>query len=398
MTPPFSHQSAIEYVMSLTPTGMREGRENVVKLMEILGNPQDTLQVFHVTGSNGKGSVCQMISQVLWKSLWKKVGLFISPHIIDINERFQINGQSIASGVLEEYYQKVLALSKKHSIEISSFEIQVIVMVLYFVDEEVDYAVVEVGLGGTYDGTNIFAHPLACFITSIALEHTHVLGKSRQSIVKNKLGIVKKGSHLYIPLKNKLIEITVKKVWAHLHTVRMPKKEITNLPGKHQQRNAEMVLECLVNVGFEKKAILQGLMTIENPGRFEWIKPNILVDTANNRENIRILAKMIRELPKAEKTITLFGTTQIDSLYAAELAQMVPCDERILVDDFCERALPCSQYSSWVRHNKIIHFSKENKEIEKTLADNTNRIIIYWSIYFLSEIINMSSKKAFASR
>lgn len=88
---------------------------------------------------------------------------------------------------LEKYYQRVIHESQKHTIPLSFFEIQVIVMVLYFLDQKVDYAVVEVGLGGTYDGTNIFTSPLACFITSITLEHTHVLGKTRQTILKNKL-------------------------------------------------------------------------------------------------------------------------------------------------------------------------------------------------------------------
>jgi dihydrofolate synthase/folylpolyglutamate synthase len=85
-------------------------------------------------------------------------------------------------------------------------------MVLYFVEKKVDYAVVEVGLGGTYDGTNIFHHPLACFITSITLEHTHVLGKTRQSILKNKLGIIKKNTYLYTPIKNKLVQETCKRI------------------------------------------------------------------------------------------------------------------------------------------------------------------------------------------
>jgi dihydrofolate synthase/folylpolyglutamate synthase len=104
-----------------------------------------------------------------------------------VNERFQINGESISNNTLEKYYKKVLNLTKIHNIPLSFFEIQVVVMVLYFVAEKVDYAVVEVGLGGTHDGTNIFTHPLACFITSITLEHIHVLGKTRTSILKNKL-------------------------------------------------------------------------------------------------------------------------------------------------------------------------------------------------------------------
>jgi dihydrofolate synthase / folylpolyglutamate synthase len=103
--------------------------------------------VFHVTGSNGKGSVCQMISQVLYKEFRKKVGLFTSPHLVDITERFQINGIPISPIKLNTYYKKVIGLTKKYRIELSFFEIQVVAMVLYFSDEKVDYAVIEVGLG-----------------------------------------------------------------------------------------------------------------------------------------------------------------------------------------------------------------------------------------------------------
>ena len=311
---------SIDYVMSLTPGGMKDGRDNVLKLMKILWNPQNTLQVFHVTGSNGKGSVCQMISQVLWKKFWKKIGLFTSPHFIDINERFQINGKPIHDNLLEIYYEKILDLSKVYSIPLSFFEIQVIVMVLYFVDEKVDYAVVEVGLGGTYDGTNIFNHPLACFITSITLEHTHVLGKTRNSILENKLWIVKRNTHLYTPLRNKLTVTTCKKLWVHLHTVNKTQKTVTNLPGKHQQINALLVMKALIEIGFERKSIQEGLQNIYNPWRFEWITPTILVDTANNAENIGILGKMVGATTKKKKTVIMFGTTQVDVSYAQKLS------------------------------------------------------------------------------
>lgn len=123
-----------------------------------------------------------------------------------------------------------MQLAGKHDIPLSFFEIQVIVMVLYFVAEEVEYAVVEVGLGGTYDGTNIFEKPLACFITSITLEHTHVLGKTRSSILKNKLGIIKNDTPLYTPLRNKLIEKACQENNVSLHILLPDQKKKTNLP------------------------------------------------------------------------------------------------------------------------------------------------------------------------
>lgn len=119
-------------------------------------------------------------------------------------------------------------------------------MIFYFVDEKVDYAVVEVGLGGTYDGTNIFSRPLACFITSVTLEHTHVLGKTRTTILRNKLGIVKPRTHLYTPLRNKTIATYCKKNHVHLKTVKkIQDNNLTNLPGDHQRKNAELVMQAL---------------------------------------------------------------------------------------------------------------------------------------------------------
>lgn len=388
---------SIDYVMSLTPSGMQEGRDNVLKLMNILWNPQDTLSVFHVTGSNGKWSVCQMLSQVLWKSFGKKVGLFTSPHFIKINERFQINGIPIVDTELESYYKRVITLAEKHDIPLSFFEIQVAVMVFYFCDKKVDYAVVEVGLGGTYDGTNIFKKPLACFITSIALEHTHVLGKTRTSILRNKLGIIKKWTHLYTPLANILIETTCQKNNVSLHTLAKNQKQKTNLVWGHQEKNAGIVFEALKDQWFDEKKILSWLQNIYNPWRFEWIAPHILVDTANNRENIGILKKMIQKMDLKNITI-LYGTTQTESAYAEEFAQMIPGKRRILIDDFCERALPCDTFSSWVRHDGIIHLFEEVNKVQKILMDKGSVIIVYGSFYLVWEIIKLSRYKTFAMR
>lgn len=124
----------------------------------------------------------------------------------------------------------------------------------------------------------------------------------------------------------------------------MPTKKITNLPGKHQQGNAEMVLRALTDIGFEGKTILRGLKDIYNPGRFEWITPTVLVDTANNEENIKILSKMVKSITKKKSTIIIFGTTQEDAQYARKLSEMIPGTKCVFVDDFCDRSLPCSSY------------------------------------------------------
>jgi folylpolyglutamate synthase/dihydropteroate synthase len=175
----------------------------------------------------------------------------------------------------------------------------------------------------------------------------------------------------------------------------------TNLPGHHQQKNATLVLQALMDQWFEKEKIQAWLMQIENPCRFQWITPTILVDTANNRENIKILAKMISKLPLWSKTknqlpITIFGTTQTDPGYAAELARMISWDERILVDDFYERALPCDTYSKQVPHDTVIHLSQEKEKMRKILENPHKIKIIYGSLYLIRYIIWESIHVPFA--
>lgn len=393
--------SYIDFVMSLTPWGMKTGRDAVIKLLSYIGSPQDKLQVFHVTGSNGKGSVCQMISQVLYKQFGKKVWLFTSPHLIDITERFQINWKPMSHTKLNSYYKKVIGLAQKYTIELSFFEIQVVVMILYFRDEKVDYAVIEVGLGGLYDGTNIFTHPLACFITSITLEHTYVLGKTRTSILKNKLWIVKQWSSLYTHIDNQQVRKYCKTHQADYKKItNFQTHNLTNLSGIHQEKNALLVLQSLTDLWFERSKILKWLQNIYNPGRFEYLRPNILLDTANNLENIKILKKMVQK-DFSDATL-IFGTTQTDPKYISQLLSLFPNKKKILVDGFCERSLPCSEYQNLIKNDDIWHLdtAKWKERIKKVLEENKNtqKYIIFWSFYLIGYIMSLSRHSVFAKR
>lgn len=158
-----------------------------------------------------------------------------------------------------------------------------------------------------------------------------------------------------------------------------------------------MVREALTDIGFSEEKILNGLNKIYNPGRFEWIAPNILVDTANNRENIKILEKMVRKVSKNKNIVTLFGTTQTDPIYAAELAQAIQSKQRILIDDFSERSLPCSKYQDTAQYSEIIHLKKEVKKIQKYLNKKNSIVIVYGSFYLVGEIMQLSRYKPFAS-
>lgn len=146
-----------------------------------------------------------------------------------------------------------------------------------------------------------------------------------------------------------------------------------------------------------EKEIRTGLLSIENPGRFHWLSPTLLVDTANNAENIHILATMIKKL-NYKRVITLFGTTQIDKKYARVLADMIPAEKRFIIDNFCDRALPSSEYGKQSDKEQIIDLAIVGQEWLMSLQKQKNTlIVVYGSFYLVGEIMRLSRYKPFAT-
>jgi dihydrofolate synthase/folylpolyglutamate synthase len=169
--------------------------ENIKLTLNYLSNPQDKINnVVHITGTNGKGSTAVYTSAIL-NSLGYKIGLYTSPHIYDVTERIQINGKPISYPKLKKYLEVIYsAVPKKLFLKLTYFELLTCVMFLYFYDEQVDFAVLEVGLGGKLDSTNVVSKSIISCITSISLDHTEVLGKTEFEILKDKSAIIKPNS------------------------------------------------------------------------------------------------------------------------------------------------------------------------------------------------------------
>lgn len=267
--------------------------ERVKAILADIWNPQDNLRVFHVAGTNGKGSVSMMLHQVLSGEYGYKVWLFLSPHIIDIRERWMIDGKMIWEERLEIYLEKILPLQYVYG-QMWFFEIAVIVAVLYFIDERVDYAIFEVGIGGLLDPTNIFDKPLACFITSISKDHTSLLWTTLQSIQINKMGIMKLGIPIYTRVSNNLMKKTAYEKWAFLRIIK--KKIDTNLLGKHQSENAGLVYSCLVDLWFEEKSIKTWLLVVTHFGRITEVEQWIFFDGGHNEWWLRALSSYIQQI------------------------------------------------------------------------------------------------------
>lgn len=189
-------KQAIEYIHSLEKFGIKPGLERIAALCDTLGNPQKKLKIIHVAGTNGKGSTSTVISNILRKSGYT-VGLYTSPYVVDFRERIVFNGEMIAEDELAFCVRKVKdAAESLEDIVITEFEFLTAVAFVYYEMKRCDFVVLEVGLGGRFDATNVIPSPLVCAIASISLDHMNILGNTMQEIAFEKCGIIKEGAEV----------------------------------------------------------------------------------------------------------------------------------------------------------------------------------------------------------
>lgn len=304
---------------------MKPGLERIQAACKKLGHPENKFPSIHVAGTNGKGSVCAMLHSILSESQLK-VGMFTSPHLLKVNERFIIGEALISDDDLEKYLERI---GEENSL--SFFEKCSLIAFLYFADQKVDFAILETGLGGRLDATNII-RPIVSVITEIDLDHMEVLGDSISLIAAEKAGIIKENVPLVCgathPEARRVIEEVAREknapaflVGADLcvgpkvegeHIASPLRKSFTyplNLPGDHQIHNAEIVLKVIEvlqrdeHIGsplqIHENAIQKGLQNVRWPGRLQWIsqQPPILLDGAHNVAAMQALVKYLKSPP-----------------------------------------------------------------------------------------------------
>jgi dihydrofolate synthase/folylpolyglutamate synthase len=262
------------------------GLDRIREVLRLLGNPQDKLKYIHVAGTNGKGSVCAILNKIL-QSNGYKVGLYTSPHIFEYNERIKVDSVDIDDKSFEDYVILVTELSQKNKIHLTEFEILTIVAILYFNHKKVDIVVLETGLGGRFDATNVINSNLCSVIVHIDLEHTDRLGKTIEEISFEKAGIIKEGCPVVIGEDNAVIKQVAKDKSSRVYFADTTDKKCS-LKGVHQNFNLALALKVceILNINVCDDI----LMDIKNPLRFEYLKEyNILVDVSHNPNSIKAL-------------------------------------------------------------------------------------------------------------
>lgn len=331
-----NYDQTIDYIHSAYWKGTKTGLKRTQELLELLGHPEKKLRFVHVAGTNGKGSFCAMLSSILVEAGYK-TGLYTSPYVNRFNERMAINGQPIPDEKLVELVEQIRSLVDSMEEKPSEFELITCVAMEYFCEEDCDIVVLEVGMGGEWDSTNVIEQPELSVITAMAYDHMKYLGNTMTEIASAKAGIIKPGCPTLIYGENPEAEavfqrackekgsplfhshpekVTHDRDSIHGHTFCYPGYEELHLPliGPHQVHNAALVLqavEILQERGWSipKEAVMDGLSKVHWPARMELLHehPTILLDGGHNPQGAQAAASALKELFPGKKIRFLMG-------------------------------------------------------------------------------------------
>lgn len=288
------------------------GLERITAVLELLGNPQDKLKCIHVAGTNGKGSVCAIVATVLAKA-GIRVGLYSSPHIFSYTERIKIDGSDISREDFAELVFEICEIAEKNNIHLTEFEILTTVMFKYFADNNVDVVVLETGLGGRFDATNIIKSNLCSIITHIDLDHTERLGNTKSKIAFEKAGIIKPNcpvftSEGYEEIKDKADAEN------SLFVMVAPFEDTTNLSlkGTCQQENLSLALAAIRYLfpQIDESIIQSSLREVKHPCRFELCRSDLIIDASHNPNGVMALRDSLDFYYPNKKRCFVFGCLQ----------------------------------------------------------------------------------------
>ena len=298
-------------------TAYKDKLDNIVNFTEILGNPEKKFKSIHVAGTNGKGSSSHMLASILQEAGYN-VGLYTSPHLKDFRERIKINGKPVPKKFVIEFIAKHRPFLEYH--KLSFFEMTVGMAFDYFGNENIDIAIIEVGLGGRLDSTNIIT-PEVSLITNIGMDHTNILGDSLEKIAMEKAGIIKRNVPVVISERQPETEVIFTLIARQRRSKIVFSDELdiadypSDLMGDYQRQNSKGVVACLKQLqGFEvkEKHIKKGLKNVVSNtgilGRWQILqsKPTVICDTAHNKEGLQQVLQQLKN-QKHEKLHLVLG-------------------------------------------------------------------------------------------
>ena len=409
-----SYQEILQWMFSKLPMYQRKGAaayrpglDAILALDSYLGLPHKSFKCIHVAGTNGKGSTSHMLASVLQQAGYR-VGLYTSPHLLDFRERIKVNGSMIPEQKVVDFVS--IHKSYFEAQRLSFFEMTVGMAFSYFKQEKVDYAIIEVGLGGRLDATNIIT-PILSVITNIGLDHTQFLGTTRPKIAREKAGIIKNGVPVVIGEKDPetediFNEIAIEKKSPLLFAETIPSEYLTDLKGSYQQLNVQTVIAALeflnmknLKPGIIQKGLLNVVLNTQLSGRWHVLNtsPKIIADVGHNKEGLLFLSKQLQE-ESFKKLYIIMGFVKgreispLLSLFPEDASYYLSCPN-------LERGLPVKELKNNLISEKraIQFFESLSVAYEATIkaASGKDLIFICGSTFVVAEILSYLNKSKF---
>jgi len=420
-----SYGSCVEYLFSLERVGIKYDLNNIKKLSKLLDNPHKKLRAIHIAGTNGKGSTASIIASILKESKYK-VGLYTSPHILDFRERIRINGKTISKEYVISFTNKLYREIEK--IKPSFFEVTTAMAFKYFADNGVDFAVIECGLGGRLDSTNILK-PILSVITSISIDHTEYLGNTIKSIAYEKAGIIKSNIPCVAGSLTDYTKALIKKVCKERNSEFIDSNEIIlksrfisrqgyeisflgeklllPLYGKYQIQNVKTAFAVLIFLIGENKAetglseFKNGMLKVEeNTGyKYRFLKvsdkPMLVLDVSHNADGLSKLKDSLKLL-KYRKLIVIFGM-----MFDKEISKCINELERlkgfmIFTKPNYKRAGEPNEFVKYLsKKSKFVirENVKESYKYAQSISKEDDLILITGSFFMVSDFLKHNKRK-----
>jgi len=418
-----TYNEALDYIHSRPRMKNTDNRKAMRLLLDMLGNPQDKLNIVHIAGTNGKGSCAKMLSNVLCEAGYK-TGLNISPFIIDFRERFSINGEFISceklAQITETVKEKQEIIEKEHGLKLVEFEIVTAIAFCYFCEENCDIICLEVGIGGREDSTNVIKDSLVSCIMNISFDHTDMLGDTIEQIAYEKAGIIKPNQPVIVyPAMDKsalnVIKSETEKQNAQLvipdindikteHNGRFDDvlhyRDLVikqSFAGQHQSYNASVVIEAAMALNssgkfrITKQNIVDGIQNAEFPARIEIFskQPLVILDGGHNLDGITALRNVLQT--NGINNLTAVWASLSDKQPELLIKEMAPYISKLYtVDIFGSRAVPKAELAAMAK--KYIENAQPAENLEtavQTAVENGEDLLVFGSLYLASDARNI---------
>ncbi len=407
----YKFENYLNSLFSLQRRGIKLGLEHTKNLLKFFDNPHEKFLTIHVAGTNGKGSTCAYIERVLRNSGYK-VGIYTSPHLFNFNERIRVDGIPISDQEIVSFLDN--SFKEINKIRSTFFEVTTVMAFDYFNKNKVDIAVIETGLGGRLDSTNVI-RPVISVITSISMDHTEILGDSIEQIAKEKAGIIKEKTPLFVYHQDtNILDVFKKKAISHNAEIKISKipKNISvtsrgtqftfnnqdyTIPlfGSHQARNAALAIDVVRHFDpkIKDNIIFNSLKTVFWPGRMQKIRPKIFYDVSHNKKGMEKTLQTLKELYpdediygllclKKDKDLTLLKSVMLKkfkTLFISEDKKGLLLKSTVLEKELARISIKCKPVSS---------IKKGSEYIENLVKNNSSVGLIFGSHYIAEEVFN----------